>query len=164
MDKEVDWIRNRATDYQIESIINQRDRLLTKYAAAVQAMEVIMQLIADGDLVRNIKHDSQALKISDALKNANGILIDKQSPAPISTPEDVVSKIPECCAMQVAIFELSGIGKGDWVAHCTRCFDGTMPQPTKEAAIAAWDKECGYEDEPTDEKSFTASEKDSNDP
>ena len=51
-------------------------------------------------------------------------------------------EVPECCGGSVEIFELSGKGKGDWVAHCKNCWDGTMPQPTKEAAVEAWEKEC----------------------
>ena len=51
-------------------------------------------------------------------------------------------KIPECCGMPVVIFELSGKGKGDWVCHCMCCWDGTTPQPTREAAVEAWEEEC----------------------
>ena len=49
-------------------------------------------------------------------------------------------KIPECC------------GESDWVAHCKHCWDGTMPQPTRELAIEAWRKES-YK-EKMDEKEF----------
>ena len=51
-------------------------------------------------------------------------------------------KIPECCGGHVEIYELSGDGGGDWVCHCYYCWDGTTPQPTREAAIDAWEKEC----------------------
>ena len=51
-------------------------------------------------------------------------------------------KIPECCGETVDLYELNGKGRGDWVAHCPHCFDGTMPQPTREKAIEAWEKEC----------------------
>lgn len=84
MDKEVAWIRNSATDSQIEGILKQRDGLIKKYAVAIKVLEDIMQLISDGDLIRNTKQDNdyevflrQALKISDAIKNANGILLER---------------------------------------------------------------------------------------
>lgn len=32
MNREVDWIRNQATDSQIEGILSQRDRLINKVA------------------------------------------------------------------------------------------------------------------------------------
>lgn len=52
--------------------------------------------------------------------------------------------IPECCGMPVEIFELCGKGKGDWVAHCKHCWDGTWStsQQTRDAAIEAWEREC----------------------
>ena len=50
--------------------------------------------------------------------------------------------IPECCGGPVEIFECNGRGKGDWVAHCKHCWDGTTAQPTKEAAVEAWYEEC----------------------
>lgn len=50
MDKEVDWIRNVATDSQIEGILKQRDRLIIKYASAVKALEDIRQVLKNCDL------------------------------------------------------------------------------------------------------------------
>ena len=50
--------------------------------------------------------------------------------------------IPECCGMPVIIFELSGKGRGDWVCHCKICWEGTMPQNSRDAAIEAWEREC----------------------
>ena len=80
MDKEVEWIRNRATDYQIRGILNQRDKLLVKYAVVVQALDAIKQLISDSDLVCNIENDDdlnekfkQGIRINLALRNAFAI-------------------------------------------------------------------------------------------
>ena len=49
-------------------------------------------------------------------------------------------RIPECCGEPVSVFPMCG--ESDWVAHCKHCWDGTMPQPTREAAIVAWQEEC----------------------
>ena len=51
-------------------------------------------------------------------------------------------KIPQCCGDPVEIFELNGKGKGDWVCHCINCWEGTTAQPTRDAAVEAWENEC----------------------
>ncbi len=51
-------------------------------------------------------------------------------------------KIPECCGSPVEIFQMIKTGEGGWVCHCMCCWDGTTPQPTREAAMEAWEEEC----------------------
>lgn len=54
---------------------------------------------------------------------------------------DEKGKLPQCCGEPVSVFPMC-CGESDWVCHCKNCWDGTMPQPTRELAIEAWDKEC----------------------
>mgnify|MGYP001588914463 CR=1 FL=1 len=64
---------------------------------------------------------------------------------PTGTPDDIMSKIPECCGQPVEVFEFVE-GCGEWVAQCAHCRDGTTTlQTTREAAIKAWERECVYD-------------------
>lgn len=82
----------------------------------------------------------------EIVRGANtGTPDDIMSKIPVLDKDTIEEKIPECCGMPVEIFELSGTVKGDWVAHCKHCWDGTTPQPTRAAAIEAWERECRCE-------------------